>query len=226
MAGRTGEQAFVEWVRRRTPAHPGVKIGPGDDAAVLSGIGTADLIVTTDMLLDGSWFRLSEAGPRRVGRKAIAVNLSDIAAMAGIPRAAVVSVGLPRTGGQMIAEELFLGMNEPAREFDTPIVGGDTNSWDGPLAMSVTVIGTVGAKGAVTRSGAKPGDWLFVTGPLGGSILGHHLDFTPRVREAQSLHQQFDLHAMIDISDGFALDLYRVCEASRCGAVIDADKLP
>jgi thiamine-monophosphate kinase len=226
MAGLTGEHAFVEWVRRRTPTHPDVKIGPGDDAAVLTGFGTADLIVTTDMLLDGSCFSLSEAGPRRVGRKAMGVNLSDIAAMAGIPRAAVVSVGLPRTGGQSIAEELFLGMKELASEFNTPIVGGDTNSWDGPLVISVTVLGTVGNKGPVARNSAKSGDWLFVTGPLGGSILGHHLDFTPRVHEALELHERFDLHAMIDISDGFALDLHRLCEASGCGAIVDADKVP
>src|SRR5260221_93165 len=81
-----------------------------------------------------------------------------------------------------------------------PIVGGDTNSWDGKLAISVTVLGEATARGPVLRSGAKPGDWVFVTGPLGGSILGHHLDFTPRVREALELHAVAELHAMIDVS--------------------------
>src|SRR5215471_9766312 len=117
MAGPTGERAFVQWVRRQIAAHPGVKIGPGDDAAILNGTGTADLIVTTDMLLDGSCFRLSEAGPRRVGRKAMAVNLSDIAAMAGKPVAAVVSVGLPRTGGRAVGEDLYRGLREMADAF-------------------------------------------------------------------------------------------------------------
>lgn len=221
-----GEQAFVQWLRNRTPPAASVIVGPGDDAAVLAATGDANLIVTTDMLLDGSCFRLTEAGPHRVGRKAIAVNISDIAAMAAQPLAAVVSVGLPRTDGAAIAEELFLGMKSIADEFDVPIVGGDTNSWDGPLTISVTMLGTATPKGPVLRSGAKPGDWLFVTGPLGGSILGHHLDFTPRVKEALALHELVDIHAMIDISDGFALDLHRLCAESGCGAEIDAEKIP
>ena len=131
---------------------------------------------------------LAEAGPRRVGRKAMAVNLSDIAAMAGRPVAAVVSVGLPRRGGRALAEELYHGLREVADAFDTPIVGGDTNSWDGPLVITVTLLGEATARGAVRRNGARPGDWLLATGPLGGSILGKHLDFTPRVREALQLH--------------------------------------
>lgn len=226
MGGPTGERAFVAWIRQQVAARPGVKVGPGDDAAVLSGTGAADLIVTTDMLLDGSCFRLSEAGPYRVGRKAIAVNLSDIAAMAGQPLAAVVSVGLPRDGGHKVAEELFLGMKTIADQFNTPIIGGDTNSWESPLSISVTMLGTATNRGAVTRSGARVGDWLFVTGPLGGSILGHHLTFTPRVREALALHQCVELRAMIDISDGLALDLHRLCEESGCGAILAADKIP
>src|SRR4029077_13507193 len=112
-----------------TPSVNRVLIGPGDDTAAVSWPTGTPCLVTTDMLLDGSCFLLSEAGPRRVGRKAMAVNLSDIAAMAGIPVAAVVSVGLPRQGGMAIAEELYLGLREVADAFDTAIVGGDTNSW-------------------------------------------------------------------------------------------------
>ena len=111
----------------------------------------------------------------------MAVNLSDVAATAGRPVAAVVSVGLPRDGGRSLAEELYRGLREMADEFDTAIVGGDTNSWDGPLAISVTLFGEPTGRGPVTRSGAWPGDWLLCTGPFGGSIRGHHLDFTPRV---------------------------------------------
>lgn len=221
-----GEHAFIDWLRRQTTPSAGVKVGLGDDAAVLVGTGDADLVVTTDMLLDGSCFRLAEAGPRRVGRKAMAVNLSDIAAMAARPLAAVVSVGLPRAGGASIAKEIFEGMKSLADEFACPIIGGDTNSWDGPLTISVTMLGTATAKGPVLRSGAKPGDILFVTGPLGGSILGHHLDFTPRVHEALALHEMVELHAMIDISDGFALDLHRLCRESGCGAEIDGQSIP
>src|SRR5204862_2667552 len=119
-----------------------VLVGPGDDTAVVACEAGAHLI-TTDMLLEGSCFLLAEAGTRRVGRKAMAVNLSDIAAMAGEPLFAVVSVGLPRQGGRALAEELYLGMREVADPFRTTIIGGDTNSWDGPLAVSVTLLGRV-----------------------------------------------------------------------------------
>ena len=220
-----GEFAYIAWLRRRTPPAAGVVVGPGDDCAVLRP-PTRPLLVTTDMLLEGSCFTLAEAGPRRVGRKVIAVNLSDIAAMAGVPTAAVVSVGLPRAGGRELAEELYLGMREMADAFGVPLVGGDTNSWDGPLSISVTVLGEATERGPVSRSGARIGDWVMVTGPLGGSILGRHLDFTPRVREALALHQAADLDAMIDLSDGLAKDLHHICEESRCGAVLLADAIP
>jgi thiamine-monophosphate kinase len=226
MMESSGEFGFIDWLRRRTPEDVRVLVGPGDDTAVLSVTADRPLLITTDMLLDGSCFILEEAGPRRVGRKAMAVNLSDIAAMAGVPVAAVVSVGLPRKGGRALAEELYLGLREMADAFDTPIVGGDTNSWDGPLVINVTLHGQATERGPVLRSGAKPGDWLFVTGPLGGSILGHHLDFTPRVREALLLHQAVDLHAMIDISDGLARDAWHICEESGCGLVLKAESIP
>src|SRR5882724_7769399 len=142
--GSPSEFAFINWVRGRTASHPCVPVGPGDDAAVVD-LSSVLTLVTTDMLLEGSCFRLAEAGPRRVGRKAMAVNLSDIAAMAGRPVAAVVSVGLPRRDGRQVAEELYLGLREVADAFDTPIVGGDTNSWDGPLVINVTILGEPGA---------------------------------------------------------------------------------
>jgi thiamine-monophosphate kinase len=234
-----GEFAFIAWLRQRTPAAARVLLGPGDDAAVLRWPGGADCLLTADLLQEGSCFLLAEAGPRRVGRKAMAVNLSDIAAMAGRPVAAVVSVGLPRQGalcgpgapprhlsGRALAEELYLGLRDVADAFDTPVVGGDTNSWDGPLVINVTVLGEAGPRGAVRRSGAREGDWLLVTGPLGGSILGKHLDFTPRVREAQQLHALAELHALIDVSDGLAADVWHVCEESNCGAVLRAEAIP
>lgn len=221
-----GEFAFIDWLRQRTPSDARVAIGPGDDTAALLLTPGRQCLVTTDMLLDGSCFILAEAGARAVGRKAMAVNLSDIAAMAGRPVAAVASVGLPRAGGRKLTEELYLGLREMADAFQTAVVGGDTNSWDGPLAISITVIGEATERGPVRRSGAQPGDWLLVTGPLGGSILGKHLTFTPRVREALELHAAADLHAMIDISDGLAKDLSHICDESKCGAVLRAEAIP
>jgi thiamine-monophosphate kinase len=221
-----GEFAFIDWLRSKTPAHSRVALGPGDDAAVLQFPGPAECLITSDMLMEGTCFRLEEAGPRLVGRKAMSVNLSDIAAMAGRPLAAVVSVALPRAGGRALAEELYLGLREVADQFDTAIAGGDTNTWDGPLVIAVTILGEATPRGPVLRSGARVGDRLLVTGPLGGSILGKHLEFTPRVREATELHAVADVHAMIDISDGLAADVGHMCAESRCGARIWAQAIP
>lgn len=223
----TGEFAFIRWLRDRTPADPRVRIGPGDDCAALAP-PAGDLLVTTDLLTDGVDFLLADAGPRRVGRKAMAVNLSDIAAMAGRPLGAVVAVALPAgtADGRELAEELFLGLRDIADRYDTPIVGGDTNSWPGKLVVCVTVFGEAPARGPVRRSGARPGDWLFVTGPVGGSLLGRHLEPTPRLREAAKLYDFADLHAMIDVSDGLAADLNHILEESGCGAVVSAADVP
>ena len=221
-----GEFAFIEWLRRQTPADPRVVLGPGDDAAAVQFTAGSLCLITTDMLMDGTCFRLAEAGPRAVGRKALGVNLSDLAAMAGRPVGAVVSLALPRQGAQVLAEGLFRGLREMADEYDTSIVGGDTNTWDGPLVISVTAFGEAIAPGPVRRSGARTGDWLLVTGPLGGSIRGRHLTFRPRVREALRLQALVSLHAMIDISDGLAADLGHVCAESRCGAVLRAEDIP
>lgn len=226
MSSSTGEFAYIDWLRRQTPVDARLLIGPGDDCAALRLRPDVPALVTTDMLMDGTCFRLAEAGARAVGRKAIAVNLSDIAAMAGRPIAAFVSVALPRQNGRALAEDLYRGLRDVADAFDTAIAGGDTNSWDGPLVICVTVLGEATSRGPVRRSGAKPGDWLLVTGPLGGSILGKHLTFTPRVREALQLHERFDLHAMIDISDGLAADVHHLCEESACGVVLRAEAIP
>ena len=216
---------YIAWLRSRTPADPRVLVGPGDDTAVLAP-PTRPLLVTVDLLTDGTDFVVAEVGPRAAGRKAMAVNLSDIAAMAGAPTAAVVGVALPKTCGRAFAEELYAGIREVADEFGVAVVGGDTNSWAGGLVVSVTVFGEASTCGPVLRSGAKPGDWVMVTGPLGGSILGRHLTFPPRVREALRLHECADLHAMIDVSDGLAADLNHILEESRCGAVLVAEAIP
>jgi thiamine-monophosphate kinase len=125
-----------------------------------------------------------------------------------------------------LAEEVYLGLREMSDAFDTAIVGGDTNSWDGPLVINVTLLGEATPRGPVRRRGAQAGDWLLVTGPLGGSILGKHLDFTPRVREALALHALVPLHALIDISDGLAADVAHLCQESDCGALLRAESIP
>jgi thiamine-monophosphate kinase len=221
-----GEFDYIAWIRQQTPPATTVLVGPGDDCAVLKTSPNCPWLVTTDMVLEGSHFLLAETSPRRVGHKAIAVNLSDIAAMGGRPIAAFVCVGLPRGHAETLAQELYHGMREIADRFQTGIAGGDTNTWMNGLVVSVTLIGEPGPQGPIPRAGAKPGDWLFVTGPLGGSMLGKHLDFTPRVEEGLKLQDHAALHAMIDISDGLTADVFHVCEESRCGAVLFRDSVP
>ena len=221
-----GEFDYIAWLRSRTAGHPRVAVGPGDDCAVVNTTPGVPWLVTTDMLMEGSHFVLADAGPHRVGRKAMAVNLSDIAAMGGSPVAAVVSVALPRAGTQQLAEQLYHGLRSVADPFGTAIVGGDTNTWDGGLVIAVTLFGEPGPQGPIRRSGALTGDWLMVTGPLGGSLLGKQFDFKPRVREAMALQEHVRVHAMIDISDGLAADVNHLCEESRCGATLRAESIP
>jgi thiamine-monophosphate kinase len=225
------EAEFIRWLRERVPGHASLPLGIGDDAAIVSLGGRSDVVVTTDLLSDGVDFHLAKDDPRLIGRKALAVNLSDLAAMAARPLAAVVSIALPRAGvGKEapleLAKLIYGGLLPLAAEFDVALAGGDTNAHDGPLVISVAVLGTVAERGPLTRSGGRPGDKLLVTGTLGGSILGHHFDFTPRVREALLLHERYELHAGIDISDGLALDLSRLAAESNCGAVVHTDQLP
>jgi thiamine-monophosphate kinase len=221
------ELEFIRRLRERLPKGQGaLLVGPGDDAAVLAWRNTGDCVVTTDMLTDGVDFRLEEADTRRIGRKALAVNLSDLAAMAAVPVAVVVSLALPRTAGLELAWDLYEGLLPLAEEFDTQIAGGDTNSWDGGLVISVTAIGGTTERGLLLRSGARAGDAIVVTGDFGGSILGKHFDFTPRVREALYLRANYDVHAAMDVSDGLSLDLSRMCEESRCGAELDLASIP
>ncbi len=220
------EMQFVEWLRAACPAHPALRVGPGDDAAVLRLAERDGCVLTVDLLTDGIDFVLGKDSPRRIGRKALAVNLSDLAAMAARPLAAVVALALPRAGGFELAKELYEGLIPLAEQFDLAIAGGDTNSWDGPLVVSITVVGETTARGPLLRSGAQPGDAIIVTGQLGGSILGHQFDFEPRVREALLLVERYAVHAGIDVSDGLSLDLSRLAKESGCGAVVDIGKVP
>jgi len=217
------ELEFVEWLRGRCQNTPAVKLGVGDDMAVLE-MRVGHILVGSDMLLDGVHFDTNRHTFRQIGRKAVACSLSDCAAMAVEPVAATVSVSLPADCTLSDAKKLYNGALDIADEYDLAIVGGDTTSWKHPLAIDVAVVAAPyeGIE-PVTRSGARAGDALFVTGHLGGSLLGRHLTFAPRVREARALAQTLGarLHAMLDISDGLALDLWRMCQSSQVGAALD-----
>ena len=220
------ESDLIAYLRERIGPHPLVQLGIGDDAAVLSMAGVEQCVVTVDLLTDHVDFELSEIDPRRAGRKALAVNLSDLAAMASRPLAGVVALALPRTGGMDLALALYEGILPLAEHYGVAIAGGDTNSWDGPLVISITLVGKVTKQGPLCRSGARPGDRIVVTGSFGGSILGRHLDFEPRVAEALLLSQRYRLDAGIDVSDGLSIDLARLARESGCGAVLDLRAVP
>ncbi|MHB8971314.1 MAG: thiamine-phosphate kinase [Pirellulaceae bacterium] len=220
------ESEFIAWLRDRLPPHPDLRLGIGDDAAVLRLGHDRDMVVTSDLLTDGVDFRLHECQPWQIGRKAVAVNLSDLAAMACRPVALVVSLALPRSGAGELARALYCGILDLAAEFQVALAGGDTNTWDGQLVISVTALGQLTARGPLRRDQGRPGDHILVTGHFGGSILGKHFSFEPRVREALLLHEQYELHAGIDVSDGLSLDLHRLAVASGCGAVIEPAVVP
>jgi thiamine-monophosphate kinase len=218
-----GERELVRWLMRRSPHRPEVLVGIGDDMAALD-LGGGPVLVTCDMLLDGVHFDTAAQALGAIGRKAANCSLSDCAAMAVRPVGAVVSVALPRGFGLAKTQELLEALSKACAAFDCPLIGGDTTSWPQPLAIDVTMLATpYPGIAPVRRNGARPGDRIFTTGPLGGSLLGKHLDFTPRIAEARRLAETLGgrLHAMLDVTDGLALDLDRMCEASGVGAILD-----
>jgi thiamine-monophosphate kinase len=224
-AGRGAQGA----ARAISPRHTAQQASPtaclpvpfGDDMAGLPGSG-GELLWTVDMLMDGVDFDSARHGWYEIGRKAMAVNLSDCAAMAAAPIAALIAVCLNERLSMEDALALHRGCRDCGAAFGCAIVGGDTNSWSGATVIAVTVAGRCDAGlSPVRRDGARPGDRLFVTGKLGGSILGRHMTFTPRVDLARELNRTLRPHAMIDISDGLSLDLWRLLDESGCGAVVD-----
>lgn len=221
-----GEFELIEWIRHRIPSHEQVPLGIGDDAALLKFQRNGEALVTVDMLMEGTHFTLDTATPYQIGWKSLGVNLSDIAAMGGRAIAAVVAIALPRDKAWELAQGIQAGIDALADKFGVCVAGGDTNTWNGPLVISITVLGEPLGSGPVRRGGARPGDWILVTGELGGSLAGRHLDFMPRLEEARLLQQHASLHAMIDISDGLAADLHHILEESRVGARIEAKRIP
>ncbi|MDR2641182.1 MAG: thiamine-phosphate kinase [Planctomycetaceae bacterium] len=196
----------------------------GDDAAVWGG-----KVFTVDMLTEGVDFILSEVESELVGRKSLAVNLSDIAAMGAVPEAVLIAISLPRNNSDknlLLAEKLYAGMKPLLKKYNIKIIGGDTNCWDNGLVISITAIGSILPQGVFQRNGAKANDTILVTGELGGSILRHQFLFEPRIAEAIYLNQNHSIHAAIDISDGLAIDLYRVAKESGLGVIINSDTIP
>ena len=221
-----GEVGLIERLRRRLARPPSVKVGIGDDAAVVRGAGGDWWLLASDMLVEGVHFRRGRVPAQWIGWKALACNVSDIAAMGGVPRWAVVSLGLPATTSVAFVEAVYAGLERCARRFGMAIVGGDTVRAP-QLIVDVAIVGSVTPAHVVRRSGARVGDQLYVTGRLGDSYRsGRHARFMPRVREAQTLVRRLRLHAMMDLSDGLASDLWQMSRASGVRLRIHAARIP
>jgi thiamine-monophosphate kinase len=220
-----GEFGLIERIAKSVRTDASVIKGIGDDCAVLKYTKDKYLLFTTDMLIEDVHFTRKEATFFQIGYKAMAVNLSDIAAMGGIPKSAVVSGGLPCNLKLNQADEIQQGINFAAKKFGVNIVGGDTNRSD-KIILSVALLGEIEKKNLVLRSTARSGDLIFVTGSLGGSRKKKQFSFIPRIKEARLLVKECKPSAMIDLSDGLASDLERICQASKVGALIYPDLIP
>jgi thiamine-monophosphate kinase len=219
-----GEFGLISRIKKMFPGDASVIRGIGDDCAVLPYTRNRYLLYTCDMLVEGVDFKKGE-DPALIGRKSLAVSLSDIAACGGIPRWCLVSLGIPGRTSEAAIDAFYRGLGMLAKKYSVAIVGGDISRAP-QLVIDISMIGEVSAGKLVLRSGAKVNDIIFVTGDFGGSIRGKHLRFEPRLDEAAFLVNTFKPTSMIDCSDGLSQDLGHILDASRVGAVLYEELIP
>ena len=221
-----GEDAVVAAITRGLPLGRDVRRGAGDDCAIIGGArDRVWRLLKTDCVVEGVHFEKKEK-PARVGWKALCRAVSDVAAMGGLPKHALITIAVARDAEMAWLRGLYAGLRRAARRFGVSIVGGETSRSPGPAFISVALTGEVERARCVTRSGGRVGDILYVTGRLGGSLAGKHLDFIPRLVEARWLTGNFSIRAMMDLSDGLAADLPRLAKASGCGFEIAKENVP
>ena len=244
-----GEFGLIDRIRKMTSVPDPSWVGIGDDCAVIplspetGGAPASDLLVSTDMLVEGTHFLMEDISPRQLGWKSAAVNISDIAAMGGKPIATFLSLALPKTLPEQWMQEFMEGYNGISEKYGAALLGGDTTCSPDRICINVTVLGTCPRGKAKLRSAARPGDLVCVTGTLGDSAAGlklilggqkgaaprlmdRHYTPTPRVEEGLALSCLPGVHAMMDISDGVGSDLRHILDESGVGARIDTGKLP
>jgi len=235
------EKKLIRQIRRLAPPGPSVVTGIGDDAAVLRIPAGHEILVTTDFTIEGVHFRRDWHRPEIVGWRCLTRGLSDIAAMGGEPRAAFLSLALASDVPQSWVNKFLRGLLELANKFKVPLAGGDTAQSLSGIQADIVVLGSAPKGKAVLRSGARPGEHIYVTGNLGGSAsalarlrdalplageYSRHLRPVPRVELGRWLRKKSMPSAMIDISDGLSTDLEHICEESHVGAEIDAEAIP
>ena len=220
------EFELIARLTKSLPTNTSVVTGAGDDCAVLDlGLPDGLVLFKTDAVVEGVHFK-ADTAPEKIGHKALGRCLSDIAAMAGTPTAALVTLALPREFDAKRIEKIYAGMGALARKHGVAIAGGETTTNPVGMMISVALVGTATRGKCALRSGALAGDAIFVTGELGGSLAGRHLEFEPRLAEARWLAANFTIHAMIDLSDGLAGDLRHILKASGVGAELLTDSIP
>ena len=217
---------LIARLTKALPTNESVVTGAGDDCAVLDlGVPGKLILFKTDAVVEGIHFT-RETPPEKIGHKALARGLSDIAAMAGTPAAALVTIALPKQFDAGYVAKIYDGLNSLAEKHGVAIVGGETTTNPERILLSIALLGTVPRDRQVLRAGAKVGDAIFVTGELGGSLAGRHLDFEPHLDEARWLAEHFPIHAMLDLSDGLAGDLRHILEAGKVGAELLKSAVP
>ncbi len=221
-----GEDRLLNELLPRLSPGKAVVAGPGDDCALVETHDRGRLLVLkTDCVVEDVHF-LPGTNALDVGWKAMMRPLSDFAATSAVPQYALVTLILSERIDVAWVKQLYQGLRRAANRFQVSIVGGETSSTPGPIAIPVSVIGFVERDRWVSRGGGKPGDDLFVTGQLGGALKRKHLRFIPRLMESRWLTKNFSIHAMMDLSDGLGADLPRLARASKVGFKIETESLP
>ena len=218
------ELELIKGIRKKVgKPSGGLATGIGDDCAVIEKDKNNFFVWGADMIIEDTHFRIKD-GYERIGRKAVAVNISDIAAMGAEPKYITVSIGVPQGIKMPDVMKVYSGINGICREYGVQVVGGDTVK-SSKLIIDVSIIGVVSKKKLITRSGARPGDLILVTGPVRNGKK-QHLDFIPRLSESRFLVEGHKPSAMIDVSDGIAPDIGRICEESKVGCFLYEESIP